>query len=250
MGVVDIVVIVVLGVFGLVGASKGFIKSIMGLVAVVAAALVAWLVGGEVAKLIGGISAGEGTLMQNLAGSISGSLAEKGELLTTVPQGGYTLENVTAILQVSGVPNILIGVLANPLTVALAPYGATPIADVLGPILANLVFNAGAFLLVFVVVYSVFLLISKKIARAIKGVGILKSVDVLLGLVLGAVKAALCVWVLLGLVGMLNFMPFFEGIISSSSILTWMSNNNPIVLMLSGGLNLDALIGSVLGGTV
>ena len=249
MSIADIVVIVILAIAGLVGASKGFIKSIMGLVAIVGAAVVAWRLGGEVAKLISGISVGEGmTLMDSLAGSIGDSLATKGEALTTAPVGGYTTENVTSLLQVAGVPGILIGIIAEPLATALAPHGATPLCEVLGPILADMIFTAGAFLLVFILVYAVFLLISKKIARAIKRVPILKGVDVLLGLVLGGVKAVLGIWVILAFLGMLNFVPFFDGIISSSTILTWLVNNNPVSLMLAGGLNFTEAINAILGG--
>lgn len=249
MTIADIVVIVILALAGLVGASKGFIKSIMGLIAVVAAALVAWLLGGEVAKLISGISIGEGgTLLDALAGSISQSLAGKGEALTTAPIGGYTVETLTPLLQLAGVPGILIGVIAPPLATALAPHGEVALANVLGPILANITFTAIAFLLVFILVYAIFLLISKKIAKAIRGIGILKGVDVILGLILGAIKAVIAIWAILALLGMLNFVPLFDSIITSSSILTWLVNNNPISLMLTSGLNLQEAVNAIIGG--
>lgn len=249
MTVADIVVIVILALAGLVGASKGFVKSVMGLIAVVAATLVAWLLGGEVAKLVGGIALGEGgTLTDALSVTISQSLASKGEALTTAPVGGYTVETVTSLLQVAGVPGIIVGIIASPLASALSSHGAVPLADILGPILADMVFTAGAFLLVFVLVYAIFLVISKKIAKAISNTNLLKGVDAFLGLLLGAIKAVLAIWVVLALFGILNFIPFFEDIISSSSILTWLIQNNPVSLMLNSGLNLQETVGAIIGG--
>ena len=43
MSIADIIVVVILALAGLVGASKGFIKSVMGIIAVVLAVLVAWI---------------------------------------------------------------------------------------------------------------------------------------------------------------------------------------------------------------
>lgn len=248
MTVADIVVIVILALAGLVGASKGFVKSIMGLIAVVAAAFVAWLLGGEVAKLVGGIALGEGgTLSDALSMTISESLAAKGEALTTAPAGGYTVETVTSLLKVAGVPGIITGIIASPLAAALAPHGTVPLAGVLGPILADMVFTAGAFLLVFIIVYAIFLVIAKKIARAISNTNILKGIDTFLGLVLGAIKAVLAIWVVLALLGMLNFIPFFEDIISSSGILCWLVENNPVSLMLTSGLNFQEAVATIIG---
>lgn len=249
MAVADIVVIVILVLSGLVGASKGFIKSIMGLVTVVVAVLVSWLLGGEVAKLVGGISIGEGgTLIDTLSTMINGSLVEKGEAMTTVPVGGYTVETVTTLLQEVGIPGIIVGFIASPIATALAPHGAVPLAEVLGPILAEMIFTACAFLLVFVLVYAIFSAITKRIAKAINNIGILKGVDAFLGLILGAIKAVLAIWVVLTVFGILNFVPFLQDIIASSSILSWLVANNPISLMLTSGLNLQEAISAIIGG--
>ena len=248
MSIADIIVVVILALAGLVGASKGFIKSVMGIIAVVLAVLVAWLLGGEVAKLVGGITIGESSLLENLSASINQSLASKGEAMTTAPVGGYTVEAVTSLLQGAGIPNVIVGIIASPLATALAPHGAVPLCDVLGPILANLIFTAGAFLLVFILVYAIFLVITKKIAKAISSTNILKGVDVFLGLILGAVKAVVAIWVILALFGILNFVPFFEDIISSSGILTWLVDNNPVSLILTNGLNVQEAIEAIIGG--
>lgn len=248
MSVADIIVLVVLVLGGLVGASKGFMKSVMGLAAIVVAALIAWLLGSEVAKLISSIPSGDGTLLDALADKISASLAQKGGALTTAPVGGYTADNVTTILQLAGVPSILIGVIANPLSVALTPYGSASMAEVLGPILSNIVFTASAFLFVFVLVYAVFLVVSKKINKMIENVVILKNVDVLLGLLLGIIKSVLGVWVLLALLGAINFLPAIDGLISSSTILSWLVNNNPVSLMIASGLNIEEAINSFISG--
>ena len=248
MSIADIIVVVILALAGLVGASKGFIKSVMGIIAVVLAVLVAWLLGGEVAKLVGGITIGESSLLENLSASINQSLASKGEAMTTAPVGGYTVEAVTSLLQGAGIPNVIVGIIASPLATALAPHGAVPLCDVLGPILANLIFTAGAFLLVFILVYAIFLVITKKIAKAISSTNILKGVDVFLGLILGAVKAVVAIWVILALFGILNFVPFFEDIISSSGILTWLVDNNPVSLMLTNGFNVQEAIEAIIGG--
>lgn len=248
MSIADIIVVVILALAGLVGASKGFIKSVMGIIAVVLAVLVAWILGGEVAKLVGGITIGESSLLENLSASINQSLASKGEAMTTAPVGGYTVEAVTSLLQGAGIPNVIVGIIASPLATALAPHGAVPLCDVLGPILANLIFTAGAFLLVFILVYAIFLVITKKIAKAISSTNILKGVDVFLGLILGAVKAVVAIWVILALFGILNFVPFFEDIISSSGILTWLVDNNPVSLILTNGLNVQEAIEAIIGG--
>ena len=204
--------------------------------------------GGEVAKLVGGITIGESSLLENLSASINQSLASKGEAMTTAPVGGYTVEAVTSLLQGAGIPNVIVGIIASPLATALAPHGAVPLCDVLGPILANLIFTAGAFLLVFILVYAIFLVITKKIAKAISSTNILKGVDVFLGLILGAVKAVVAIWVILALFGILNFVPFFEDIISSSGILTWLVDNNPVSLILTNGLNVQEAIEAIIGG--
>ena len=115
MGVLDIIVLVVIGIFAVLGAIKGFIKSIFGLLSVTVAVLIASLLGGEIAKLISSISSGTGaTFGADLANTIHEFLTSQGGIFTSIPTGGYTEGMVIDTLSTIGIPAVIGSVIAPP----------------------------------------------------------------------------------------------------------------------------------------
>ena len=165
MHVVDIVVIVVIGMLAVIGAGKGFVNTVFGLLSAVLAVLVASLLSSEVGKMFYGFSFAGPTWGESIAEGFRSTLSEQMGALTSVPEGGYTAQNVVAILELAGIPTIIGNLIAPSVSEALAVYGEVSVVDALSSVLANIVLTAFAFVLLYVIVWSVIRAIAKSINK-------------------------------------------------------------------------------------
>ena len=249
MHVLDIIVLVLIGFLAVIGAGKGFTKTVFGVVATILAVVVASLLASEVGKIFYSLSIAGPTWGKSIADGFYSSLSQSGSAFTQVPEGGYTSQNVSSLLQEAGIPAILSNLIAPTLSQSLVGYGEIALVDVVAPILANFVLTAFAFVLLYVIVWSVVNAMAKSLTKAINSFSLAKSIDSLLGLALGAIKGVLIVWVALTLCSLFTFIPGMNEFIQGTSVVKWLSDNNLIALLVNSGFDVKGAVEQVLNGT-
>lgn len=249
MGVLDIIVLVVIGIFAVLGAIKGFIKSIFGLLSVTVAVLIASLLGGEIAKLISSISSGTGaTFGADLANTIHEFLTSQGGIFTSIPTGGYTEGMVIDTLSTIGIPAVIGSVIAPPVVGALQGIAGVSLADAVAPVLAELAISAIGFIVVFVIVWALLLVVCSLLKKLFNSFKILKAIDILLGFVFGVVKGAIIICIPLTILTSLNFIPGLSELIANTVIVKWLAENNFIAVLLSNSFDIEAIVNGVIAG--
>ncbi len=247
MAVIDVLALVIIGVFAIIGAKKGFIKTIFGLVSVLVAVLLASLIGSEIGKLIASIPSAEGvSIGADLANSIHQSFADKGEIFTSVPIGGYTEGVIIDALKSAGVPTIFGSMMAGPISTALSGVSGVCLADAVAPVMSALAFSAIGFILVFIITWALVLVLGNKIKKRFESVTMLNTLDLVLGLGLGALRGMLLICIVLTLLTSLNFIPGLGEFVQNSAIVSWIANNNFITAILSSGFSVTDIVNGVI----
>ncbi len=249
MHLLDVLVIVLIGFLAVLGAGKGFAKTVFGLVSAVLAIVVASLLASEVGKMFYGFSFAGPTWGESIADGFRSSLSEYGEAFTAVPEGGYTSEMVVAILQEAGIPFILSNLIAPSLCETLVGYENVALVDAVSPILANFVLTAFAFVLLYVIVWAVVNAMAKHAYKAINSFALAKNVDALLGMVIGAIKGILIVWVVLTLCSLFTFIPWINELIQNTSFVKWLADNNLIAFFISSGFDVKTAVEQTISQT-
>lgn len=250
MHVLDIAIIVLIVFLAVIGAGKGFTKTVFGFVSTILAIIVAALLASEVGKIFYGFSFAGPTWGQSIADGFRSSLSESGGAFTVVPEGGYNAQNVTVILQEAGIPFIISNLLAPSLCETLAGYGNVALVDVVSPILANFVLTAFAFVLLYVIVWAVINAMAKHAYKAINSFALAKNLDALLGMLLGAIKGVIIVWVALTLCSLFTFIPWINELIQSTSVIKWLSDNNLIALLITSGFDVKGAVEQVVNNAL
>lgn len=248
MHVLDIIAIVIIGLLAVIGAGKGFIKTVFGLLSAVLAVVVASIFAGEFGKMLYGFSLGGPSIGENLLSGIKGSFQEQGGFLIAVPEGGYTVQHIIEVLETLGIPAILGGFIAAPVAEALAPYGDVALIDVLAPIIVDILLSIVAFVILYIIVWAVITAIAGAIRRAISTISLVKSLDNLLGLILGALKGCILVWVVLAFSSLFTFIPGMNELIQSTVFVKWLADNNVITLLITSGFDIESAVMEILSG--
>jgi len=247
MAFIDIIAIAVLVIYALIGAKKGFVKSIFGLLSVAIAVFIASWIGGTVGSLIASISAGEGaTLGSNLANTIGESLSLKGDIFNTVPVGGYTEGVIIDALATAGIPAIIGGIIAGAMATALVGAVDLTLSQALAPVLSELLFSVIGFVLVFILSWVILFIVCRIIRKALETFKLLKTLDTVLGLVFGVVKGGIIICIPLTILSSLNFIPGFNEIVANSTIVSWIADHNFIAGMLSSGFDVQSTIEGII----
>ena len=247
MAFIDIVAIIVLLAYAFMGAAKGFIKSVTGLISIAVAVLVASLIGGVVGGLIASSPSGTGAnLGADLAVSIEEFLSSKGEIFTMVPPGGYTEGVIIDALLGAGIPAFIGSLVAGPISVALVGVSGVSLSEAVAPVLSNLAFSAIGFVIVLVIVWALLLVLCKKIKKFLDSFTLLKTADVLLGLGFGIIRGGITICIPITIISALNFIPGFGEFISNSVIVSWIADNNFITAILSSGFNVGEIVNEAL----
>lgn len=245
MHVLDIIVLVIIGLLAIIGAGKGFVNTVLGFLSTVLAIIVASLLAGEVGKMLYGFSFAGPTWGESIADGFRATLSSQEGLLTTVPEGGYTTENVVAILETAGIPMIIGNLIAPAICEALVGYGEITLVDAIAPVLANIVLTALAFVLLYVVVWAIVRAIARAINNAMNEFFLVKSVDALLGLILGAIKGVVIVWVALTLCSIVTFIPGVNELIQSTAIVNWLADHNLVALLVTSGFDVKGVLDQI-----
>lgn len=222
MNTLDIIVIVVIGISGIVGMFKGFIKTVFGLTSVLITVILALMFTPIVS----------GYVVDNT--SFDEMISEKAiELLDITDHLSIGLSGPEARDTISdlSLPRNIIESLTKNLTPEIAEaLGVTKVVDYIGSSIASMAVNALVFLVLFVAV-SIILNALVSLLDLISQLPVLDKMNRLGGFTIGLLLGVLVVWIgMLGLSFVISIQgtTALSGLIESSIITKLFYYNNPL----------------------
>ena len=213
----DGVALVVLVCFAAVSAKKGFVRCFFGFISTIVAIIVAFLFMKTLVSATNGLFGLE-ELIQN------GCIDAFGKI------NGFDIDistaGVEAALQDKNLPQFLINVILENVTVADVPAGTT-LAMVVGGTIGTLATNFVAWLVLFLAAKLIMKLIEHIFASIVENIPVIGALNSLLGFAVGALEGLLIVS---GVIAVLAFIPI-EGItnfFNECAFVGWLYNHNPI----------------------
>lgn len=195
--IIDIAIIAALVIFGIIGLKKGFLKSVISIFSWAVCLFVAVMLAKHVATWLNGIFDFSGFIGEKIAGG----LASANEFFSH-PINTYqaTATEDAATVLINAIPAEVNGLLAQLVKVVFSNANVdmsstTTIASVMGSSIGHICMVIISGLLVFIVLKIAIALLSKLFDKIAK-TKILGSLNKILGLLFGALKAALIVIVL------------------------------------------------------
>lgn len=217
--ILDVLVVVILLIFAITSAKKGFIEGIFGLLTTIVALAVALIFANVVVDATGGLFGLKDTIYTGSLGFLEGIEGFNTDI---------SKEGLEASLQ-GKLPEFVI-------TTIVAEYGAdvpagTTIAMQLATPVTDFIMFAIAGIVLFIVAKLVLSILKGILSGIINAIALLSAVDKLLGFVLGLVKGALLIGVLFMLI---SFVPI-EGLnefIHTSIFAHVIYDQNPLQILL------------------
>lgn len=213
----DGVVLVVLICFAVISAKKGFVRCFFGFISTIVAIIVAFLFMKTLVSATGGLFGLEGAI-QNGCTDAFGKI------------NGFDIDvstaGVEAALQDKNLPQFLIDILLENVTVSDVPAGTT-LAMVVGGTIGTLATNFVAWLVLFLLAKLLLKLIEHVFSSIVENIPLVGALNSLLGLAVGALQGLLIVS---GVIAVLAFIPI-EGItdfFNECAFVGWLYNHNPI----------------------
>ena len=212
--------LVALGVFALciiIGVAKGFTKMLLKSTKKIVSLILAFALCSKVAVLldnwlgiVDGVAGPIASLLERLFGT---------ELMNTPFNQAATADNVMTVTLVNLIKSFI-----GEATVA----DATTLKEFLCPIFSYYVAVILAFVLLLIIIRLIFALITKLLSAVINKIKILKLIDRLLGMVLGALNAFILINVALAIISLLpfGFMETINTAITQSTVISKLSEIN------------------------
>lgn len=218
----DGVALVVILVFAIVAAKKGFVECFFGFISTVLAIIVAFLFMNALMSATNGLFGLQGVLQNSLIGAF-GKI--KG-FETDISASG-----LEAALADKNLPQFVIDIIMKNVTVADVPAGTT-LAMVVGETVGTIAATFIAWLAIFLGAKLVLKLVEKIFTSIVENVPLIGSLNSLLGFVVGALQGLLIVS---GVIAVLALIPS-EGIttfFNECAFVGYLYNQNPINTILA-----------------
>ena len=227
--VFDVIILAVCVISIVLGAKRGFIKSVMGICTLVAALCLAYAFTPTVSEYIRNTDA---------MGNISESIGDTIKSLSRTDEGGYDLEKMfsdmpDAFRQILDRYNADDSVLAETVSpdAAASESAVDTLANAIAEPVAHAISNVAAFLLIFIASVAVLKLLTWLLDLLFQ-LPVLKTANTMLGLLIGVVIALFWAWILCPLSvtlirAMSSISPdlFNESVIENSVILSFFADN-------------------------
>jgi uncharacterized membrane protein required for colicin V production len=185
IGIIDIIILVLMVLFGIGGFRHGFFKEVVGIAALIGAAVLSFLLADLAKETAIQSFQLDVTLFTSIRDIFSGN-AVYDQLIDGSQPDALTL--LTSGLTQIGLPALF----ASPLASILIEFNGT-IGDALATASTNLVLTIGSYLLTFLLSWILLLVLGKQFVKLSKQNPIFKFIDSILGLVLGLGRAALLI---------------------------------------------------------
>ncbi len=199
MNIVDWIILAIIGVSILFGLYKGFINSVLGLVGMFLALIIAYTTYPNLAKSL----QNNESLVRSLI-HYTDAASRIGDLdMSLTPVAGISQQTVNDALERANLPEPFAAfVRANIIDQVFAPLGSRTVSEYLNQTIIAVSLNILCFLAAFAVSYAAIMLLVHLIGYVFR-LPVLKHLDLLLGGVFGGVRGVLLVFVLFALVPIL-----------------------------------------------
>ena len=181
--VVDIVAVVILLVYALRSAAKGFVACLFGLLSTIAAAIVAFTALNSILSVTGGLFGLQGALSRGCTNAFAKINGFSVDISQTGIQDALVGKNI---------PNFLVKIIVDSIGNTGLPEGTT-LAKLVGEALGGLGTKILAFLLTFVLVKLILKILERAISSLIRVIPIVGSLNALLGFVIGVLQGVLLI---------------------------------------------------------
>jgi uncharacterized membrane protein required for colicin V production len=197
-GIIDIVIVVLVVLFGISGFKNGFFKELKGIIAFIGALVITYFLASMVQTFLIGTPV-QPFIYDWFSQSIFvGNTAYEVVIDATIPDAlTYLVGGLTDI----GIPEFI----ATPLADILITFNGT-IGQALATVSTNLILFILSYILTFLVVWVLLLLTLGQIVSLVKTVALFKLLDQFLGIFLGIARAALIIFVFFALAIPLSFV--------------------------------------------
>ena len=193
--IIDIVILLVILIFLFHGLRAGFAGQLFGFIGTIVAIAGAVLLAGVVGNLLNGMM---GDLIRKPIESWVGGMG--GEVLhLTGTEVGSNSESLAKVLEAIGLPAIAAGILQKPLSGVFTKMGDAEIGASLTDTLTRWAWTAIAFILLIIIFTIILFILRKTVNKAINRIKIFGSLNRILGMVLGLVKAYFAISVFLAI---------------------------------------------------
>lgn len=248
MGKIDIVILIILGIFTIVGLAKGFVKQILSTANLLVAIILAIVCVKPVS-----VALSDTIVSTKINSALVEYISGKGESFNSVIEEGTTTETLTAAIDGLGLPGFVDKMIVNSIKVDEASYGLT-VSEFLSEKLGALLLVAVSFLALVIAIFIVMKILIHFIDSAISNSKGLSGINKLLGMILGLAKGIIVVSLLMLALSALG--GFFGGIndfinadlnlgAEGFSIARYFYEKNPVLWLLENVIDLDSIIASL-----
>lgn len=243
LSIIDIIILVVVGVFAIIGLSKGFIKMIFSLSKKFIALLGSYLLVAPVRGVL--LPSKIGLALYN---PILNFINEKGGSLAQLTE--FTDEQVSSLAQTMSVPEFIAKLIGDSLAKNL-PEGLT-LGESISQTLTYYALTVICFVALFIVILLLVYVLSKLLNSLFESL-LLKPFNRLLGLAIGLLLGLFFVSLGLMIMSALSSVEFVNNLISTQiepanetfGIARWLYNNNLLVWFLKNVMHADEIVGFI-----
>ncbi|MDD3171329.1 MAG: CvpA family protein, partial [Bacilli bacterium] len=247
MGKIDIIILVILGLFAIIGLAKGFVKQVLSFANLLVAIILAFVTVKPVSVYLSGTK-----LAPLINEKVVEFLASKGEIFTTVIPEGATSDAAAVVVDQLGLPGFIDKILINMISLDETSYGLTyseVLAQKIGPLLLIVI----SFIALVIVIFIVMKLLVHFIDSFVKNSKAISGINKFLGMILGLVKAVIIVSLLmLALSALGGFFPTINDFmitdmkigIEGFGIGKFVYENNPVIWAFENLIDLDKILDS------
>ncbi len=218
---VDIIVIVVLAIFAIVGAKKGFVECFFGFVSTIVAIILAFSLAQPVLGWTGGLFGLQGVIEQACIDAFAGI-------------NGFGMdvsnEGLSAMLAEQNLPQFLVDMVVGSVGNSEIPAGTT-LAMLVGQPLGQLASTLISGVVVFIIAKLLLCIVKSLVSAIVQRLPIVGTLNGLLGLLVGALQGLLIVSAVVAVLGVIpvDGMALF---FNECAVLGWLYNQNFINVIL------------------
>ncbi len=183
----DILVFVVVAIFGVIACSRGFFRCLVGFIGTILSIVLAFLFCKATAISLQSWFG----LLDKLTDAFVGLFSNVKSL--NIDVSGNVSENLTEV----GVPAFIIYIIIASFVDVSSISSGTTAAQLISPVVANMVLLLISFLIIFILVKIICFILNRTLGEAISNIPIVKSVNAFLGFLLGVVEGLFLIYCIL-----------------------------------------------------
>lgn len=188
--IVDIAAIVIILIMAIVSGVKGFMKCLIGFIGTVMSIVLALLFCKAVSSFF-----------QNQFGWLSSLSDFFCERFSSLDAFNVPISDASELTDMN-VPAFIVSVVIEAFSSSPIPEGATA-AELIAPVLAQYLLNIISFAIIFLLIKLICFILNKTLGEVVRGIPLVRSVNALLGFLVGAVEAVLLICAVLAVISLI-----------------------------------------------